>query len=223
MKKTKIISTLLSFALLLQIFQPFSALAYEYEYIDVDIIQDTLEEGGELTEEEFDELISILEEHISFEDGEIIVDEDISELSDIFGKYAIEYMVEGIEYLNELADEEELVITENGTIYETSDDEFFVQGGVNRRTWHWWGTRTFMSTSVATSRANTWGRSAAAFTLLHSVANAVGFLPKTSVASGLAAGYFALLSSSVHSRNSGHRRGIVLNMTWIFVFSTARQ
>jgi hypothetical protein len=45
----------------------------------------------------------------------------------------------------------------------------------------------------------------------------------TTVFSGLTGLYFANLADDVERRNSGHSRGIIVNMTWAAAYCTARQ
>ena len=53
-------------------------------------------------------------------------------------EYAV--YLEAIDSINELIEQGELKATENGTLYETSDDELVVQGGnVDKMVYHWWG------------------------------------------------------------------------------------
>lgn len=220
MKKVKKFSLgFLSALMMFSLFTPsLSAFAYTG---DLDI-QEILEEGGELTEDEFDEFIGAMEAYISFEDGEIIINEDIEDLSYLFGEEVIELMVEGIENLNELADENEIVITDNGTVYEVSDDEFVVQGGVNKTTWHWWGTRVYLSTRKVAPFANKFSNLGSAAGVVAAVSGGFGFKP-VSVPAGLLGIYWTKLARDMNNRNAGHSRGIKVSMTWVMAYSTARQ
>lgn len=216
---TKPLASFLTFALLFSAL-PLGVFAYEYTELDVKAI---LEEERELTEYEFDAFIGLMEAYISFEDGEIIVDEAIEELSDILGKEALDQMVEGIEYLNELADENAIVITENGTIFEYDDDEFTLQCCRNRTTRHWWGTRTDTNRARTTQWANTFAQVS---NVAQGAALAAGLfgLAKAAFTSAVAGVYFGTLSAAMNRKNTGHSRGIRTSMPWVpLAFSTARQ
>ena len=220
----KALALLLALTLLTSsLIQPIGVSAYvDFEYDAVDI-QVALEEERELTEDEFYAFIGLMEEYISFEEGKIIIEGEFETLSHMLGEESIEYMVEGIEYLNELADEEELVITENGTIYETSNDEFTLQsGGRNRTTWHWWGTRNYMNTSRANSAATRFRNASTVATATGAISAFFGFAPGRAVSTVLSH-YWRGLGDTIAARNANHSRGVRVNFTWVFVYTVARQ
>ena len=226
MKKTLIL--LLTFTLLTgPLVQPLAVSANEFEYWytyeNIDI-QAALEEERELTEEEFYYFVDLLEEYISYEEGEIIIEGNFESLNDILDDEIINQMVDGVEYLNELADEGELVITPNGTIYEYDDDKFTLQsGGRNRTTRHWWGTRTYTCRDRTTRWANDFGLVSQLATGAALAAGRFG-LKKAAFLSGVTAVYFGVLSQAMHRRNTGHSRGIRVSMPWVPLgFTTARQ
>ena len=219
----RIKNTVLVLSAFLMLFGAFSpslslvALAY-----DIDI-QEAIEEERELTEEEFDAFIAMMEEYISFEDGEIIIEDGLEGLSNVLGDEVVEVMTGGIEYLNELADEDELIITENGTIFEADDDDFILQsGGRNRITWHWWGGRAYTCTSNTNRNARTFqgiGNTAAGVAAVSGFFGG-GFVAVLSSLGGL---WFRTLGTNMSNRNSGHSRGIRVSMTWVAAYRTARQ
>ena len=202
---------------------PISVLANETDYYDPEIdLYEALSEERELTEDEFYYLIDVMEEYISYEEGEIVIDGNFESLTEYIGEDAVEDMIEGVEYLNELAEDDELIITENGTIFEYDNDEFTLQARRNRVTRHWWGVRLY------TCRANT----IRAFRELRARGERVGFAGALTALLGfglggvaVAAGGFSLvLATAMENRNRGHTRGIRTSIPWIPAgFSTARQ
>jgi len=230
----KLIAIILTFALVLPIVQPLTALAHEYLPGDMLIpketmpseinIQEALEEERELTEEEFDALIGLFERYVFFRRGEIFVNQSgINGLSDMLGAEIITSMIEGIENLNELAQQGEIIITENGTIFEASDDEFVLQSNINRRTWHWWGVRELFSRATTSNwihRLEQARNTAAAVT---AISGLTGFLPG-SVAGIVTMWYTQRLATDMRFRlNSTSNRGIVVEMTWILAYRTKVQ
>ena len=199
-----------------------------YEPID---LQAAFDEERELTEEEFHYFIDILGQYIEYEDGEIVIEGNFESLyyildEDIF-EDVVEYMTEGIEYLNELIDEGELIITENGTIYEYYDDEFNLQSvRRNRVTRHWWGLRVYTCQAntrrvVGNLRRNSenvlW---ISGFTAIFG--GPVG--TKFGLLGAAAAGFATRVARAMEDRNRGHSRGIITSFPWIPLgFSTSRQ
>lgn len=51
-----------------------------------------------------------------------------------------EMILQGIDNINNEVESGDVIVTDNGTVYDTSDDELVVQGGnVNKVVKHWWG------------------------------------------------------------------------------------
>jgi len=167
-----------------------------------------------------------MEEYISFEEGEVIIEGNFESLAEYIGEDAVEYMVEGIEYLNELADDDELIITENGTIFEYSDDEFVLQSGRNRVTRHWWGVRVYTNRANTIQTVRNLRTNAGLVTFVGGLAIAFGPIAvgKFGGIAVAAAGFALVVSNAMENRNTGHTRGIRTSFPWIpFGFSTARQ
>lgn len=117
--------------------------------------------------------------------------------------------------MNELADENVVVITDNETVYQTDDTAFSVQGGVNKVVFKWWGRKSYMSTARANGFVDA----------CTNVSISAGYVGAGAVGlfSGLASGYFAKLAYDVDNRNDGHQRGIIANFTWAAVYWTEKQ
>lgn len=216
----KMLSLLLAFAFVLQIGVT-SAEVYAKEqtnqnaYIDVSA-------DKELSSDEFEEMILTLEKYISFEDNSIKVDRIPQKEKNRFGSDVIEGMEQGIQELNKSANKGDLVINDNGTIYESDDDNFYVQGGVTKSVKYWWGVKRYMSTAAANHYAYLCNQVRAGSAGLTALFAASGSVFASCVMGGTASYYWAL-GNSVSYRNSGHSRGIIVNMTWSRVYTTAKQ
>ncbi|WP_044894440.1 hypothetical protein [Bacillus alveayuensis] len=168
------------------------------------------------------ELISTLEQYISADDNQFEVSSIPTSVYNEFRSEAVTNILEGIEHLNELAQDGEIVITDNGTVYEADDTSFDVQGGVNKVVWTWYGRKSYMSTSRANKFAYTARQVSYGAAGVGAVAAYFSF-GTTALFGGLTSVYFSKLADDVATRNSGHSRGIIVHMTWAAVYWTERQ
>lgn len=138
--------------------------------------------------------------------------------------------MEAIDSINELIEQGELKATENGTLYETSDDELVVQGGnVDKMVYHWWGYTRYANnknTKKLINRFNT--ASNGAWVVCGGTASASYLFPVSapytglvSGLTGMAAGYWGLLATRMSAKNKG--KGVIVNMTWVLVFTVKSQ
>ena len=143
-------------------------------------------------------------------------------------EYAV--YLEAIDSINELIEQGELKATENGTLYETSDDELVVQGGnVDKMVYHWWGYTRYANnknTKKLINRFNT--ASNGAWVVCGGTASASYLFPVSapytglvSGLTGMAAGYWGLLATRMSAKNKG--KGVIVNMTWVLVFAVKSQ
>ncbi|WP_302630167.1 hypothetical protein [uncultured Eubacterium sp.] len=143
-------------------------------------------------------------------------------------EYAV--YLEAIDSINELIEQGELKATENGTLYETSDDELVVQGGnVDKMVYHWWGYTRYANnknTKKLINRFNT--ASNGAWVVCGGTASASYLFPVSapytglvSGLTGMAAGYWGLLATRMSAKNKG--KGVIVNMTWVLVFTVKSQ
>lgn len=136
------------------------------------------------------------------------------ELADMF--------VEGIENLNAELAEGDMEILENGTIVDSEDDSYYLQGGSTYDQTFWWGRRRYKSTK----NANKWARdlqncaalNAGAATLAGACFGGVGAVPN-----GLTSAYCWALGNEVSYKNSLTKRGIKADIYWWLVYSVKTQ
>ena len=108
-------------------------------YIDLD---DT--NNGELTDEQaelMDQFVDELGKQLTYDETGInTLDVDVESLKAKYGEDVVDTTYEGIETINEGVEEDLYEVTDNGTIYETEDDDMYVQGKYNKnsgRTYYW--------------------------------------------------------------------------------------
>lgn len=173
-------------------------------------------------EAQVQELIQSLEPYVTADNNQFEVESIPTAVYNEFGADDVNSMLEGVEELNELAQDGEIIITDNETVYEADDTSFDVQGGVNKIVWTWYGRKSYMSTARANDFAYYAKKVATGAGGVSLIAGFFSFGTAT-VFSGLTGLYFANLADDVERRNSGHSRGIIVNMTWAAAYWTARQ
>ena len=131
-------------------------------------------------------------------------------------------MIEGINSVNEDLSEGTFEILDGGTIVDTADDTYYLQGGSTYDETHWWGRRRYKSTNAANEWAHELNQCAAANAATSVVAGAVlggvGAIPN-----GLTSAYCWSLADSVSYHNGRTNRGIVADITWVLVYSVDPQ
>ena len=92
--------------------------------------------NGELTDEQaelMEQFVDELEKQLSYDENGINTsDVDVESLKAKYGEDVVDMMYEGIETINECVEEDLYEVTDNGTIYETEDDDMYVQGKYNK-------------------------------------------------------------------------------------------
>lgn len=96
----------------------------------------------------FEETIKIIDPYVTVDetdDGTNIFTIDIPQnIEDKVDNTIIQAVEENIQYLNEKATDDEITITDNGTIYDTNDDSLSIQSGnVDSFKTYWWGYRRY--------------------------------------------------------------------------------
>lgn len=137
----------------------------------------------------------------------------------------VEMFEAGIQETDKAVEEGELTVLSNGSLIDAKDDEFYVQGGSTYDKSYWWGKKRYKSTYFA----NVWVRDLKS--LGH--ANAAGafvaaaifgpIAPWAALPNGLTSAYLYNLADKVSYRNSLNSRGIIANLTYTLVFTTASQ
>ncbi|WP_375345173.1 hypothetical protein ACEWPB_00600 (plasmid) [Priestia megaterium] len=182
--------------------------------------------------------VSITDESISLENEsailESITQEDIDNLNELAKEqgiqyekpltkeYVLELLKQGINSVNSELNDGNLEVLKDGSLIESDDDSFYVQGGSTYDKTYWWGKKRYKSTA----NANKWASqlnsvanaNAAGAVIAGAVFGGVGAIPN-----GLTAAYSYQLAQKVSYRNSLNNRGIIANLTWTLVFTTASQ
>lgn len=225
MRKT--ILSILSIAMIFTLFVTFSgsvfALSWDLTSAQPSFIEfDESTSHTEMDANDFEDMIAALEKYVSFQNNQITFDRVPAHLINRYGQDTITSLQQGVEHLNKLAYRRDIIITDNGTIYDVTDDQFVIQGGSTKTTYHWWGFKNYMSTSRANNAASAY-RSVGSTAQAVSMATAYMGAANVALLSGLTSWYMNGLGNNIANRNSGHSRGIILNMTWAAAYTTARQ
>lgn len=118
-----------------------------------------------------------------------------------------------------------LKTTENGTIYESADDELVVQGGnVDKVTWHWWGVRKYACHNCAEDLAHAYEQIAIGTT---GTAGIAVFFPPVGTGVAIASIFgttrAALLANSIKYYNGKTDRGVIVDLRWIVTYKVSCQ
>ncbi len=131
-------------------------------------------------------------------------------------------MIDGINSVNDELQEGNFEILDGGTIVDTDDDTYYLQGGSTYDETHWWGRRRYMSTSAA----NTWAydmNKAAAVNAGAAIIAGAAFGGVGAIPNGLTSAYAWYLANDITYYNSLSNRGIVTDITWVLVYSMDTQ
>ncbi|MCM3034126.1 hypothetical protein [Niallia sp. MER 6] len=182
--------------------------------------------------------VSVDQEGVELGDKSTILEninqEDINNLNALAEQQGIEYnqpltkesvvqMFEnGIDTINSEVEDGNLEVLSDGSLIESDDEDFYVQGGSTYDKTYWWGRKRYKSTANANkwaSQLNSVGNAnAAGAVVAGAVFGGVGAIPN-----GLTAAYAYQLQNKVSYRNSLNKRGIVANLTWALVFTVKSQ
>lgn len=199
---------------------------------------------AEETEVNSNNLVDALEETdiVEYDDEEIVYDEediydfikkiDMSDINEEAKKSGLVPMtvedmydcfVENIEKTNEDLEEGELTMLSDGTMIDSDDDAFYLQGGSTKDITKWWGRIRYKSTAAANKWVRDLNRVAAAEGGMGVIAGT--FLGATpGVVGGICCWYCWDFASSVSYVNSRTKRGIIANIPWVLVgYSVEKQ
>lgn len=196
-------------------------------------------------ERSLNKIINVIEENVDIDSAGLVLEEkeqvidnieqsdidNLKKLSEIQGieytqtitKESVVEMFEiGIQETDKAVEEGDLTVLSNGSLIDAEDDEFYVQGGSTYTKSYWWGKKRYKSTASA----SVWVRdlysvghlNAGAAAIAGAIFGGVGALPN-----GLSAVYAYNLADKVSYRNSLNNRGIIANLTYALVFTTASQ
>lgn len=198
----------LSFALVLGFLSPASSV----------FADETLENDENVARE----MVEVLDQYINAEDNQLEVSNIPDSIYEEFGEENIKAMLSGIEELNQEAEENQIVITDNGTIYDTDDTGFALQGGVSKSIKKWYGWAEYMSTAKANNFVYQISRVGISVGVAGAVAAFFSF-GTTGILGAVSSGYLGMVALDVSYRNSGHSRGVILHITHAAAYWTQKQ
>lgn len=168
--------------------------------------------------QEFDNFITEMESHLNFDNNKITIEDIPTNIINQLGPDGIQKLQDGITKINTLAEQNEVKINENGSITTLRNR----RGGTNSQQFYWWGVRNKMSTSTANTAARDLGR---ATTISGGVALVSSYFSIAigAISSGITALWFNQLGNDIQYYNSGHTRGICVDLTWVGFYSIERQ
>jgi hypothetical protein len=162
------------------------------------------------------ELVKALEPYVEPINEKFVVKKIPVNLYRKYGVENIKAVLANVNMVNGLLASEELSITENGTLYQTDNDQFSIQGpGRNGISFHWWGYQVLLSASTLKTIINFSNK----YSYENLVSVAGGVLTKLLGCSGgvgLAVAASIALSITVvkHVSDNG-LHGIAFNRPWI--------
>ncbi|MFJ5765970.1 hypothetical protein ACIP9C_11415 [Lysinibacillus sp. NPDC093210] len=195
--------------------------------------------------ESLENIISVIEEYIEISsDGITILDEDnivrnlnqedinlLNELAREQGNYNIitkASLMEDLDVhftnINEKIEKGELKVLDNGAMIDSTDKNFYIQGGSTYDETYWWGKRRYMSTSAARQWVYDLRDAAAVSTglaLASVVFGKLGVIPAT--INGITALWTNQLANRVEYHNGNTNRGIRADLYWVLVFNIEPQ
>ncbi|WP_337982539.1 hypothetical protein [Lysinibacillus sp. C5.1] len=126
--------------------------------------------------------------------------------------------------LNSQIEKGELKVLDNGAMIDSTDHNFYIQGGSTYDETFWWGKRRYMSTSAARQWVYDL-RDAASVSMGLALASVVfgklGVIPAT--INGITALWTNQLANRVEYHNGNTNRGIRADLYWVLVFNIEPQ
>lgn len=196
-------------------------------------------------QDSLENIISVIEEYLEISsDGITIIDEDnivrnlnqqdinlLNELAREQGNYNIitkASLMEDLDVhfnnINEKIEKGELKVLDNGAMIDSTDKNFYIQGGSTYDETYWWGKRRYMSTSAARQWVYDL-RNAATVTqglaLISVVFGPIGVIPAT--LNNITALWTNQLANRVEYHNGNTNRGIRADLYWVLVFNIEPQ
>lgn len=194
-------------------------------------------DNTEMASVESENIIDALEDEISIEvtDSEISYNEkdiyecidrlDLDGINRAYIEYGMkpvsseelaEIFISGIESVNEELDDGELKMLSDGTMIESEDDSFYLQGGSTYDKTYWWGKRRYKSTAAANKWVKRLNETAALEGGTGAIAGVV-FGGAPAIVGGLCSAYCWHLASNVDYYNGLSNRGIKADIPWTLV------
>lgn len=238
MKKTKSVLAMLLLVCLFTTMIPMNTFAESNNY-DEDVAKETAEdilnhESGELTVKEEDVMETFIDEYekqLVFSDNCISTENvDNQYFKEKYGEEFMNSVEKNIESVNEVVEESNLEITDEGEIFDPDDEELSVQGKYNKTSskTHWWGREIKQNYKNAEKHKNSLKKCKRVIDAVSDVTTFFGAFSKDSrfgvegvVSMGLSkyCGYFCKRIKACNKKNIG----IKYKIYWIAKFTMRSQ
>lgn len=176
----------------------------------------------ELSAEEFEHLIEILEQYLYVEDGHFKF--NIAEIPfyqfQSYEQGVVNQLVNSVEVVNELADKGEVVINEDLSVVDTNIIN--VRGGSTYKENYWWGIRNYYSTTAAKNKITQVRNMAIAQGTAAGISGLFGFLPGA-ITGAIGSAWGNMLANSMENKNNQTNRGIIVDINWAAIYSVSIQ
>lgn len=126
-----------------------------------------------------------------------------------------EIFINGIEDSNKKLESGELTMLEDGSMIETDDKAFYLQGGSTYDKTYWWGKRRYKSTSAANKWVRKLNKTAAASGGIGVIGSVFGAVP--GIVGGVGCWICWDLATEVDYYNGLSKRGIIADIPWCIV------
>lgn len=198
----------------------------------IDLNNDVSYEFDDETAQKMDKFIEEFENQLEFNNDEIVTDDvNLKYFKEKYGKQLVQSVENNIEDLNKLADEGDIEITPNGTIYDANEDDMYVQGkvNINKGTTYWWGRINYVSYSNANKLKKSLGGTSGRSTVLSLVVGAGGLFKATaavlgpfSLAFGAVSAYTTYFCKRITACNKKNK-GIKYKLYWTMNYTMRTQ
>lgn len=176
--------------------------------------------NNKLIELDNESLIANVEPYVQVnKNGHIELSQNIEK--EIYEHYKLDNLKEHFSKLNKQVDDELIIISDDLEITENiSPNITILSSNYISTSTHWWGYRTVYNNSQAQAAAQRFRDYALGFGTIGGLGVVVpGIGPAVSAAGGLTASYSNLVANRIDANNNGN--GVILDMTWVAVFSVS--
>lgn len=177
-------------------------------------------ENNKLFELDNESLIANVEPYVQVnKNGHIELSQNIEK--ETYEHYKLDNLEEHFSKLNKQVDDELIIISDDLEITENiSPNITILSSNYISTSTHWWGYRTVYNNSQAQAAAQRFQDYALGFGTIGGLGVVVpGIGPAVSAAGGLTASYSTLVANRIDANNNGN--GVILDMTWVAVFSVS--
>jgi hypothetical protein len=196
-------SKLLALVLVLVLVFVFSSVSFANNLENQNLLED---------QDLFTQAINNLEQYVSrMPDGTFFLDppeEVISEIQpDIYKS-----IISGMEFINQEIEAGRLVSTENLTVYNPEDENFSLQGGVNKVVFYWWGFKVYLNHTACKNLTSIFNGGAASSAIASGAAQLVKYISKLGPWAAIIAGILWLDATILNHFDDGN--GVVMRFNY---------